>query len=350
MAAPEVRVLLADDHAVVRAGIANAVAKVRGLRIVGEVGDGRALVESLAELRPDLLLIDVAMPRFDPLNDVRWIQTHYPGLKILVVSAYDDDIYVRGLLELGVHGYHLKDQPLDDLALAVERVLAGQRWLSGPLVDRLLSPSRTLPDSPCLTARQVELLRLLHRGLDNQSIAAETGLSIKTVENHLTRLYRQLNVGSRLEAASYAAQHPEVLAMPGRLAEVAAPRLAGQDDPAVLIVDDNLRYRQQLRRAIGKAAPQALVWEADDTAEALRLCQRVTFRLVLVDMILGEESGIACVRRIKAEAPGARVVLISAYPDREFRRQGLAAGAVAFLDKRDLDMAAIHQIMRDVLA
>jgi DNA-binding NarL/FixJ family response regulator len=117
-----------------------------------------------------------------------------------VVSAYDDDVYVQGLLGVGVNGYHLKDQPLSDLRLAVQRVLAGERWVSSPLIDKLISYGEPCAPALTLTTRQREILELLQEGLDNQSIARNTGLSVKTIENHLTRIYRQLNVQSRLEA------------------------------------------------------------------------------------------------------------------------------------------------------
>ena len=176
------------------------------------------------------------------------------------------------------------------------------------------------------------------------------GLSVKTVENHLTRLYRQLKVQSRLEAVNFAMQHPQLLGLPDQptgLAQVeAAPLPQGV---TVLVVDDNVRYRGQLRRMVGKACPQAIIYEAENTRQALQLTDRLAPRLVLVDVVLGDEDGIRCTRRIKAQSPLSRVILISAYPDREFHRLGLEAGAVAFLDKKDLDTATLRQVVADVI-
>src|SRR5512141_954530 len=135
---PPTRLILADDHAIVRAGLRNALLELPEMSVAAEVGTGPELIEALAHQPVDLLIVDVAMPGFEPISDVRQIKALYPGLKVLVVSAYADESYVVGLLDLGVNGYHLKDQPLADLQLAVQRVLAGERWSSGPLVERLL--------------------------------------------------------------------------------------------------------------------------------------------------------------------------------------------------------------------
>jgi DNA-binding NarL/FixJ family response regulator len=346
------RVLLADDHALVRAGIRNALEEL-DLKIVGEVADGPTLTAALEKVRPDCLLIDVAMPDFEPVSAIQEIRASYPGLKILVVSAYDDDVYVQGLLGAGVDGYHLKDQPLSDLQLAVQRVLAGGRWVSGPLVDKLVSYASTPPVTlPSLTTRQRDLLHLLQQGLDNQTIAQRLGLSVKTIENHLTRLYRLLNVQSRLEAVNYVMKHPGVLAMSGQKAAQAptAQKAAAQELVTVLLVDDSARYRRQLSRMIGKICPHATIYEAETLGEAVHLTEGVLPQLVLVDVILGEEDGIRCTRRIKALSPKSRVILISAYPDREFHRLGLEAGAVAFLDKKDLETSTLQHIIDDITA
>jgi DNA-binding NarL/FixJ family response regulator len=337
------RLVLADDHAVVRAGIANALADLTEVQIVGEVGNGGALFHALETLNPDCLLIDVAMPDFEPIGDIGRVRARYPQLKILVVSAYDDDVYVQGLLGVGVNGYHLKDQPLADLRLAVQRVLAGERWICSPLVEKLLHLRDTPPVS--LTERQRELLACLQEGLDNLAIARRTGLSVKTVENHLTRLYRQLDVQSRLEAVSYIRQHPALL---GAAAHgVVAQREAGR--PTLLIVDDNTRYRTQLRRLIERAYPNIAIIEAENTQVALHEMRRSPPRLALVDVVLGDESGIECARAMHALAPGTRLVLFSAYPDREFHRQALDVGAVAFLDKKDVNAAALRELIDDVI-
>ncbi len=347
----KVRVLLADDHAVVRAGICNALNDLSNLELVSEVGDGPGLFAALEQHHPDLLLIDVSMPEFDPLTAIHQIRAAYPAMKVLVVSAYDDDVYVQGLLGAGVHGYHLKDQPLSDLKLAIERVLNGEKWVSSRLVSKLVSFSEALAVTPGLTTRQRDILRLLQQGLDNQSIARRMGLSVKTIENHLTRMYRQLDVQSRLEAVNYANQHPEILAVSGRVAAQKAPafELPRIEQVPILLVDDNSRYRRQLRRMVGKVCPEAIIYEAENISAAVASVQRVPPKLALVDVVLGEEDGIHCTRRIKSVAPTSRVVLISAYPDREFHRSGLEAGAVAFLDKKDLDTAVLRQVIDDLV-
>ena len=342
------RVILADDHEIVRAGLRNALLQLPNLEVIGEVGTGPDLFEVLANHPIDLLIIDVAMPDFEPIAAVRQIKSQYPNMKVLVVSAHADEAYLVGLLDVGVDGYHLKDQPLADLQLAVQRVLAGDRWISGPLVERLLHHrSANLP--PPLTRRQHELLRLLAQGHDNRKIAQVTGLSVKTVENHLTRLYRALGVYSRSEALSYLMHHPEVLAAKGQETEVVVADTEALQTLSVLLVDDNPRYRQQLGRLIGKTYPAILLYEADDVAEAVRLAENVKPQLALIDVVLTDEDGIYCTRRVKAVSPATRVVLISAYPDREFHRLGLSAGAVAFLDKKDLDAAAVRHVIDDAL-
>ncbi|MCA9941104.1 MAG: response regulator [Anaerolineales bacterium] len=340
--------LLADDHAVVRAGILNAIKELPGLEIIGEVGDGPSLFHALAHHRPNLLLLDVTMPQFDPIPAIGQIRALYPHMKILVVTAYDDDVYVQGLLGVGVHGYHLKDQPLADLRLAVQRVLQGERWVSSRVLSRLLHPATEAGERPALTERQREILRLLRQGMDNQSIARQTSLSVKTVENHLTRIYRQLGVQSRLEALNHIMAHPDLIGEAGHALPPPAPARPGGDEVSLLLVDDNARYRAQLRRMVGKVYPQATIYEAENIAGALAVARRVDLRLVLVDVVLGDEDGIQCTRALKARLPAARIILISAYPDREFHRRGLEAGAVAFLDKKDLDGKTLRQVIEDV--
>ena len=351
----KIRILLADDHALTRTGIRKMVEEIPGIEVVGEVGDGPQVFAALTLSPVDCILLDVTMPNFEPVSAIREIHTLYPALKILVVSAYDDDIYVQGLLAAGVSGYHMKDQPLNDLKLAVERVLAGERWLSSSLISKLVgSPAATTVNIPGLTNRQRELLRLLQHGYDNQSMAQEIGLSVKTIENHLTRLYRQLDVQSRLEAVNFIMRHPQILGTPGQNATQPTDSVAsasGEKRPkavSILVVDDNLRYRKQLQRMIGKLSPQAIIYEAENIQSAISLAQRVELQLAMIDVVLGDEDGISCARRIKAVRPQTRIVLISAYPDREFHRQGLESGAVALLDKKDIDLATLRQVIDDV--
>ena len=344
------QVLLADDHTVVRAGLRNALGGMPEIEIAGEVGNGRELMESLSTSRVDLLVMDANMPDFEPVSAVREIKAKYPNLKILIVSAYADETYVVGLLKAGVEGYHLKDQPLADLRLAVKRILSGERWITSSLLSRLTNTETPRPHVvTSLTRRQRELLRLLTQGADNRTIAAELDISVKTVENHLTALYRVLGVESRLKAMNYAIHHPEILAANGQeMVEMdSAPREG--NSLTILVVDDNPRYRHQLCHLIGKITPTSIIYEADNTAEAVRIAEKAQPHLGLIDVVLEDEDGIKCASRLKSVSPSTRMVLISAYPDREFHRRALSAGAVAFLDKKDLDTASLRQVVEDAL-
>ena len=146
---------------------------------------------------------------------------------------------------------------------------------------------------------------------------------------------------------------------PGRVRELLGhhPEILRQQQPpsrlpnevAILLVDDNKRYLHQLQRVLGKVVPQAALFEANDTNEATYLAQNIQPQLALVDVVLADEDGIRCARRIKAVSSKSRVIMISAYPDREFHRLSIEAGAVAFLDKKDLDARTLRQVVEDLL-
>ncbi len=342
-------ILLADDHEVVRAGIRNVIEDTSDLSIIGEVEDGPSLLEMLEQTHPDLLLVDISMPSFDPLKTIPEIKLQYPNLKILVVSAYDDNLYVQGLLKHGIDGYHLKDQPLSELKLALQRVLEGKRWISASLITNLVDNLESQPKTPMLTHRQMEILRLLKEGTSNQEIATAMSLSVKTVENHLTRIYRQLGIKSRLEASNYINQHPETLGIKGLNVFHTGPvSQRSTESLTILFVDDNRQYLYQLQRVLGRIVPQANFYEANDIDEAVNISRNMQPQLALVDVVLGDEDGINCARRIKAISKNTRVIMISAYPDREFHRLSIEAGAVAFLDKKDLDARTLRQVIKDI--
>jgi DNA-binding NarL/FixJ family response regulator len=346
----QAKLLLVDDHAIVRAGIRDALAGMPEIASIDELDNGHNLLTVLDRLQPDCLLIDLTMPAFDPIATIAQIRQHYPELKILVVSAYDDDIYVQGLLRIGVNGYHLKDQSLGDLRLAVTRVLGGEKWVTSRLVDQMVKFNRAeTNETNFLTDRQRDILQLLYHGLDNRSIAIELGLSVKTVENHLSRIYKHLNIVGRLQAVNYLMQHPDVLASSGERESKVEPSYPVNTNSknAILVVDDNRRYRYQLIKTINHIRSSALVYEAENTQQAIMFAQSVKPVLVFVDVVLGEENGIQCVRQLRKVLSKSRIILFSAYPDSEFHRLGIEAGAVAFLDKKNLDMMALQQILED---
>lgn len=341
------RIVIADDHSLTRKGVRSFLEDYAEYDIVAEAEDGPSLLEALEKHRPDCVLIDISMPDFEPITEIIKIREKYPELRILIISAHDDVFFLQGLLRAGVNGYHLKGEPLSDFRLAVENVMAGGKWLSSPLVNKLINSTLLRPKSFSLTSRQLRLLELLQNGLDNKTIAAQLGISIKTVENNLTRLYQILDVQSRLEAVNYANQHPEVFSRPTeKNYNLEKPiNSASVTCISVLLVDDNASFRNELRNSVRIASPNAYVYEAKNIEEAVQSVNNAQIKIAFIDMILKDESGINCIRELKALSPDTRFVLMSAYPDLEFRRSGIEAGAVAFIDKKDLDISAIRQII-----
>ena len=343
-------ILIADDHSLIREGIRNLIEANDKMLIVGEAWDGPTLFAKLAETRPDFLLFDVSMPNFDPIESLREIKKTYPALKILVISAHDDEVYVRGLLAAGADGYHMKDLPAKQLIVAIEQILGGQKWIASSLINKLVNPTIEKKSSITLTTRQSDLLHLLTQGLDNQSMALKLDLSVRTVENNLTRLYRILNVQSRLEAVNFAIQNPEVLGLSSPAVKVKQENLDPgiRKEITILLVDDNPRFRRELRQTVNNLFPRAMVYEAENISEAVHLTGHIKPNLILIDMILGKESGIQCTKLLKDKTPTSRIILISAYPDKEFHRLGLEAGAMAFIDKKDMDISSLKQIISDL--
>jgi len=347
---PPIRILIADDHALVRQGIRSILEGYEDVTVVGEAWDGPSMFSALSETKPTFLLMDVRMPNFDPISSLHEIKSTYPSLKVLIISAFDDDNYVKGLLVAGADGYHLKGEPIPQLKMAIDQVLNGLKWIASPLVNKFISPPLDKTTSLTLTTRQSDILRLLMQSLDNQKIALRLGLSIKTIENNLTKLYKYLNVQSRLEAVNFALQNPEIFSLSspqvnGDMEQIDVLRYSGI---SILLIDDNPRFRQELRQIVNIISPTALIYEAENISEALHLVEHITPSLIMIDVILGKEDGIQCTKLLKQKSPEYRIIVISAYPDKEFHRLSIESGAIAFLDKKDLDISTLRRIIMDM--
>jgi NarL family two-component system response regulator LiaR len=208
-----IRILIADDHPVVRAGIKTMLEKEPDLRVVGEIKEG-AQVEALTlHWQPDVLVLDVNMPGLDPVATTHRLKEQCPALHILVLTAYDDDAYVTGLLSAGATGYLLKEEALETLVAAIRAVARDESWLSqriaGRLARKAIAPVRAQEAEP-LTPRECEVLRLLALGLSNDEIAEKLFITKRTVQNHVSNIYGKLGLDSRAGAVLYAIRHSVV--------------------------------------------------------------------------------------------------------------------------------------------
>lgn len=205
-----IRVLIADDHPVVRAGIVSMLSKEPDIRVIAETGDGGQVERLTAESVPDVLVLDVTMPGLDPIATTRRLKEQDPTLQILILTAHDDEAYVTGLLSAGAMGYILKDEALDSLVAAIRTIAKGESWLSqriaGQLARKAIVPARTAEAEP-LTPREREVLRLLALGLSNDEIAEQLFITKRTVQNHVSNIYGKLDLDSRAEAVLYAIRH-----------------------------------------------------------------------------------------------------------------------------------------------
>ena len=206
--APPIRVLLADDHPLVRAGLRATVASARDIAIVGEATTGDEAQRLCRELAPDIVLLDLHMPGPPPGATAAYLREHCPTTRVLILTAHDDDAYVRGLLAAGVAGYMLKDEVPEILLQAIRAVAQGGTWFSQAIAAKLAhAVSRSASDTPRFTEREEELLRAIDQGWDNAHIADMLHLSEQTVRNYLSRLYAKLDVRTRADAIIWLRDH-----------------------------------------------------------------------------------------------------------------------------------------------
>jgi DNA-binding NarL/FixJ family response regulator len=198
-----IRILLADDHPVVREGICNRLAREEDFVVAGEAANGEETIRQARRLRPDVVLLDVAMPGPGAVPVMEALRHADPAVKVLVLSAFDDDEYVFGMLAAGAAGYALKDERLSTLVEAVRAVAQGETWLSprvaSKVTRRAMGKETETAEIP-LTGREQEVLDLMAQGEENAGIAAALVISERTVKFHVSNIYAKLGVTSRTAA------------------------------------------------------------------------------------------------------------------------------------------------------
>ena len=205
MSDTRIRILLADDHPLVRRGLRSALGAVPEFEIVGEAASGREVIARAAELCPDVVLMDLQMPDLSGIEATREILAAQPAVRILVVTLFEDDDSVFLALRAGARGYVLKDADEEELIGAIRAVAGGAAIFSPSIATRVLTlfsqPRKSMPEVfPTLTEREREILELLARGLPNARIAHNLGISVKTVGNHVSIIFGKLQVADRAEA------------------------------------------------------------------------------------------------------------------------------------------------------
>lgn len=199
-----IRVLLADDHHIVRAGIRQLLESAGDIEVIAEAGDGLEAQALIQQHKPDVAVLDIQMPKATGIEVTRWVRAHLPEVGVLILTAYDDDPYVMAVLQAGANGYVLKTASLEDLTQAVRDVHEGKSALDPKVTQKLMaqlfkrSPSTTPVEA--LTERELEVLRLVARGYTNKAIGVQLGISDRTVQGHLAHIFAKLQASSRTEA------------------------------------------------------------------------------------------------------------------------------------------------------
>ena len=215
--AEPVRVLVVDDHALFRRGLGLVLESEDGIELVGEAGDGAAGLARAAELAPDVVLMDVRMPAMSGIDAARCMAEQVPAARVVMLTVSDDEEDLYEAIKVGAAGYLLKEISVEEVAGAVRSVMQGHTLISPSIAGKLLVEFTSLASQrddrgaavapPRLTAREVEVLRLVARGLTDVEVAARLFLSPRTVSTHLRSIYGKLDVSSRTAAARFATEH-----------------------------------------------------------------------------------------------------------------------------------------------
>jgi NarL family two-component system response regulator LiaR len=198
-------ILIADDHPLVREALHRALDVEEDMEVVAEASDGEEAVKLASDLKPDVAVMDIVMPKLNGIEATRKIKEIAPDIAILILTAYDDDEYVLGLLDAGAAGYLLKSARGRDLAGAIRAIKSGESVLHPKIIAKLLKRAMVAPveqhkASGILSERESEVLRLVALGMSNKEIAEKLFLSERTIKAHLTNIFNKLNVASRSEA------------------------------------------------------------------------------------------------------------------------------------------------------
>jgi DNA-binding NarL/FixJ family response regulator len=214
-----IRVLLADDHALFRKGLAGILAREEGLEVVGDAGDGRQALELARSLMPDVILMDISMPVMDGLEATRLIKAELPYVRIVILTADDGEGSLFEAVKSGAQGYLLKSIAPEALVGTLRGVVRGEapvsRLMAGRLLEEFARQARGPAAAQELTAREREVLGLVAAGRSNKEIAAALSIAENTVKNHLKNILEKLHLHNRVQAATYA-QREGLLARPGK--------------------------------------------------------------------------------------------------------------------------------------
>lgn len=198
-----VRILISDDHPVVRMGLRGMLSGEPGFEVVGEAGNGKEAVALAGELRPDVILMDLRMPEMDGVTAIENIKTEYPEVQILVLTTYESDADILRAIETGATGYLLKDTPREELFGAIRLVAEGKSPLAPGVATRLMQRMRD-QDEEGLSTREIEVLELVAQGTSNKEIAKQLWVSETTVKSHMLHIFDKLGVADRTAAVTAA--------------------------------------------------------------------------------------------------------------------------------------------------
>jgi two-component system response regulator NreC len=208
---PKARVLLVEDHVVVRQGLKALFAGEGDIEVVGEADDGREALRRVSELQPDVVLMDISMPGFNGIEATRQIRQDHPDVKVVILSMHSHEEYVFQVLRAGASGYVLKQSDSSEVLIAIRAALSGGSFLSPPISRAVIDDYVRRAEArgqgetlDLLTSREREVLQLLAEGLSNQEIAEQLNISVKTVETHRGNMMKKLGVDSKTELVKYA--------------------------------------------------------------------------------------------------------------------------------------------------
>ena len=203
----KIRVLLAEDHAIMREGTREFIQREPDMEVVGEAGDGEEAVKLAAQLKPDVIVMDIRMPKLNGIEATKQIKQQYPSIAILILTAFDTDQYIFALLEAGAAGYLLKGVRAHELIDAIRAVFAGESVLhpvvASRVIRRVVTPTPEAKSVEPLSDREMEILKLAAKGISNKDIAEKVFLSPRTVQVHLGNIFNKLGVASRTEAVLF---------------------------------------------------------------------------------------------------------------------------------------------------